>query len=105
MGIPDQFYKGIWRLPKKLLQREVDLITDMGVEIIYNSRVGTDITMEQLREENDAVFIGAGCHKGIKLRCPGEDDFEGIVDCVTFLRKQAAAVNAEHVRLASSELF
>ena len=85
VGIPE------YRLPKKLLQREVDLICNMGIEIQYNVRVGKDITFENLKKENDALFIGAGCHTGLKLRCPGEDEYQGkgIVDCVTFLREQA----------------
>ena len=85
VGIPE------YRLPKKLLQREVDLICNMGVEIEYNSRIGKDIAFEDLKKENDALFIGAGCHTGLKLRCPGEDEYQGkgIVDCVTFLREQA----------------
>ncbi len=85
VGIPE------YRLPKKLLQREVDLIAGMGVDIQYNKRIGKDITFEQLRSDYDAVFIGAGCHSGLKLRCPGEDEYQGkgIVDCVTFLREQA----------------
>jgi len=85
VGIPE------YRLPKKLLQREVDLIASMGVKIQYNMRVGENITLEQLRSDHDAVFIGAGCHQGLKLRCPGEEEYQGkgIVDCVTFLREQA----------------
>lgn len=83
VGIPE------YRLPKKLLQREVDLICNMGIEIQYNTRIGKDIAFEDLRNNYDAVFIGAGCHTGLKLRVPGEDEYEGIVDCVTFLRDQA----------------
>ena len=85
VGIPE------YRLPKKLLQREVDLICNMGIEIKYNTRIGKDIAFEDLKKENDALFIGAGCHIGLKLRCPGEDEYQGkgIVDCVTFLREQA----------------
>ncbi len=85
VGIPE------YRLPKKLLKREVDLIANMGIDIKYNTRVGDDISFDDLRKNNDAVFIGAGCHKGLKLRVPGEDEYEGkgIVDCVTFLREQA----------------
>ena len=83
VGIPE------YRLPKKLLQREVDLICNMGVEIQYNMRIGKDIAFEDLRKEYGAVFIGAGCHTGLKLRVPGEDEYEGIIDCVTFLRNQA----------------
>ena len=85
VGIPE------YRLPKKLLKREVDLIAKMGIDIKYNTRVGKDISFEDLQKDYDAVFIGAGCHKGLKLRVPGEDEYEGkgIVDCVTFLREQA----------------
>jgi len=85
VGIPE------YRLPKELLKREVDLIANMGIDIKYNMRVGKDISFDDLRKNNDAVFIGAGCHKGLKLRVPGEDEYEGkgIVDCVTFLREQA----------------
>lgn len=83
VGIPE------YRLPKKLLQREVDLICKMGIEIQYNTRIGQDITFEELRKEYDAIFIGVGCHAGLKLRVPGEDEYQGIVDCVTFLREQA----------------
>jgi NADPH-dependent glutamate synthase beta subunit-like oxidoreductase/NAD-dependent dihydropyrimidine dehydrogenase PreA subunit len=91
VGIPE------YRLPKKLLQREVDLIVNMGVEIKYDTRVGKDITLDQLRTDYDAVFIGAGCHLGLKLRCPGEDEYQGkgIVDCVTFLREQALGTLTE----------
>jgi heterodisulfide reductase subunit A len=89
VGIPE------YRLPKKILQREVDLICNMGVEIQYNARVGQDISFENLRQDYDAVFIGAGCHAGLKLRVPGEDEFEGIVDCVTFLREQALGQGME----------
>lgn len=83
VGIPE------YRLPKKLLKREVDLISRMGVEIQYNTRIGKDIAFSDLTGQFDAVFIGAGCHKGLKLNVPGETELEGVVDCVTFLREQA----------------
>jgi len=85
VGIPE------YRLPKKVLQREVDLICAMGVKIHYNTRVGKDISFDDLRKNFDALFIGAGCHKGLKLAVPGEDEYQGkgIIDCVTFLREQA----------------
>jgi len=83
VGIPE------YRLPKKILQHEVDLISELGVEIEYNVRIGKDLSLEELRKQYDAVYIAAGCHKGLKLRIPGEDDFEGVIDCVTFLREVA----------------
>ncbi len=89
VGIPE------YRLPKKLLKREVDLIAGMGVEIQYNTRVGRDVAFQDLQKEYDAIYVAAGCHRGLKLRVPGEDDYEGIVDCVTFLREQALGIRKE----------
>lgn len=85
VGIPQ------YRLPKEILKREVDLILNMGIDIKYNTKIGTDISFEDLRKEYDAIFIGAGCHKGMKLRVPGEDEYygKGIVDGVAFLRRSA----------------
>lgn len=93
VGIPE------YRLPKKLLQREVDLIAGMGIDIKYNTRVGQDISFEDIQKDHDTVFIGAGCHSGLKLRVPGEEEYQGkgIVDCVTFLREQALG-NAPEAR-------
>ena len=89
VGIPE------YRLPKKLLQREVDLIAKMGIDIQYNTRIGKDISFDELQKQYDAIFIGAGCHRGLKLRVPGEDEYEGVVDCVTFLREQALGIRKE----------
>jgi NADPH-dependent glutamate synthase beta subunit-like oxidoreductase len=83
VGIPE------YRLPKKLLQREVDLICNMGVKIEYKTRIGKEISFEDLKSDNAAIFIGAGCHTGLKLNIKGESELEGVIDCVTFLRKQA----------------
>ncbi len=85
VGIPE------YRLPKKILKREVELIQKMGIEIKYNTRIGKDISFEELRKNYDAVFIGAGCHQGMKLRVPGEDEYygKGIIDGVAFLKRNA----------------
>jgi len=89
VGIPE------YRLPKKILRREVGLIAAMGVQIQYNTRIGKDISFKDLSDTYDAVFIGAGCHSGLKLRIPGEDGYQGVVDCVTFLREQALGLRKE----------
>ncbi len=55
-GIPE------FRLPKAIVQREIDLLEQMGVEMVYNFIVGRTRTIQQLMNEDgyDAVFIGVG---------------------------------------------
>ena len=51
-----------YRLPKDILDYEVELIRRKGVTIVLNCRIGKDKTMEELQKENDAIFISAGAH-------------------------------------------
>ncbi len=66
-GIPE------YRLPRNVLDAEIKRIEDMGVEIKCNTVVGRDISLDQLKSGYQAVFVGIGAHKGMKLRVPGED--------------------------------
>jgi heterodisulfide reductase subunit A-like polyferredoxin len=79
-GIPE------YRLPKKVLDHEVELIRRKGVSFVFNCRVGEDITLDQLRKDHDAVFIGAGVTKGRLLGVEGEDK-PGVLQGVDFLRQ------------------
>jgi len=81
VGIPE------YRLPKKILGREVDMVRALGVDIKTGVKVGRDIPFEQLRKDFDALFMGIGCHKAWTLDVPGEDKLDGVIDCVTFLRQ------------------
>ncbi|RLC27809.1 MAG: hydrogenase, partial [Deltaproteobacteria bacterium] len=82
VGIPE------YRLPRDVVADEISAIERMGAEIRLGVDVGRDITFEQLREDGfRAFFLGIGAHRGLKLGIPGEDDFEGFVDAITFLRK------------------
>ncbi len=58
MGIPE------YRLPQESIDREVELIKNLGVEIIIGVRIGEDIQLNQLRKEYDAVLLATGCHVG-----------------------------------------
>ena len=53
-GIPQ------YRLPKEIVDEEVASIAALGVEMKNNIRIGTDITLDQLRAENDAVVVARG---------------------------------------------
>jgi NADPH-dependent glutamate synthase beta subunit-like oxidoreductase len=77
-----------YRLPRDVLRDDVAYIEDLGVEIKYNTPISRDFTVDDLlKQDFKAVFIGVGAHKGLKLRIPGEDDYQGFVDCIEFLRK------------------
>ena len=66
-GIPE------YRLPYDRLDADIGVITSLGVEIRCNTRVGKDVTMEQLREGYDAVLIALGLQMGRSTRIPGSD--------------------------------
>jgi glutamate synthase (NADPH/NADH) small chain len=66
-GIPE------YRLPYETIQREIDLIVSMGVEMHYNTRIGSDIPMAQLEREFDAVVLTIGLQLGRSTRIPGSD--------------------------------
>ncbi len=77
-GIPE------YRLPREIIKTEIDAIRELGVKIELNTRI-RDLNKLQ-RQGYGAIFIAVGAHKGLKLRIPGEDEFEGFLDCITFLR-------------------
>jgi NADH-quinone oxidoreductase subunit F len=82
VGIPE------YRLPRDVIKDEIDAIERLGVEIQTGVRVGRDVSIGDLKEQGyKSFFLGIGAHKGLKLRIPGEDDFEGFVDATAFLRK------------------
>jgi NADH-quinone oxidoreductase subunit F len=77
VGIPE------YRLPRKVLQDEIDDILKLGVELKLNSPV-TDV--EALKTQGyRAVFVATGAHKGLKLGLAGER-LKGVLDGVSFLR-------------------
>ncbi|HJV34052.1 FAD-dependent oxidoreductase [Geomonas sp.] len=67
VGIPP------YRQPRNLLQRDIDIIQSMGVEIVYNCRVGKDISLDELRKKHDAVFLAPGAHRSKPMGVEGED--------------------------------
>jgi heterodisulfide reductase subunit A-like polyferredoxin len=82
-GIPQ------YRLPKNVLDHEVEIIRRKGVRFVFNCRLGKDVTMEKLRQDHDAVFLGAGVSQGRPLGVEGEDK-TGVMQGVDFLRQAAS---------------
>ena len=74
-----------YRLPKDILDQEIDQILALGVESRTNCRVGKDVQWEELKTY-DAVFVAAGAWKSLSLRVPGEDS-AGVMSGLTFLKK------------------
>jgi len=85
-GIPS------YRLPYDQINKDVDYILSLGVDIKYNTNVGTDITLEQLQKENDAVFAGTGLHLGRSTRIPGSDH-KNVYQSVDLLRDIVTGVD------------
>jgi NADH-quinone oxidoreductase subunit F len=82
VGIPE------YRLPKDFVEKEIESIKELGVEIKTNTPVGKDLTLDDLRKQGfKAFFLGIGAHKGFRLNIAGESDFDGVTDCIDFLKK------------------
>jgi NADPH-dependent glutamate synthase beta subunit-like oxidoreductase/Pyruvate/2-oxoacid:ferredoxin oxidoreductase delta subunit len=64
-GIPD------YRLPPQVLDGEIQRILDLGVALELNTRVGRDVTIAELRERHDVLFLGVGAQKSLPLAVPG----------------------------------
>jgi heterodisulfide reductase subunit A-like polyferredoxin len=75
-----------YRLPNDILDYEVELIRRKGIQFVYNTRVGIDISMDKLRQENEAVFLSVGIQSSRKLGVEGEDK-TGIAYGLEFLRQ------------------
>jgi NADPH-dependent glutamate synthase beta subunit-like oxidoreductase/Pyruvate/2-oxoacid:ferredoxin oxidoreductase delta subunit len=74
-----------FRTPREVLDAEIRRITDMGVETRMKCRIGTDVTIDALRKEFDAVFLGMGAQSGRPLPAPG-GDAPNVVTATSFLK-------------------
>ena len=82
VGIPE------YRLPKAILAKDIEFITEHGVEIRTGVRVGKDIGFDDVRKEYDAVLIAVGAHIGMRMRVKNED-VQGVFEGIKFLRDVA----------------
>ncbi|MFV2073308.1 MAG: FAD-dependent oxidoreductase [Thermoanaerobaculales bacterium] len=79
LGIPE------YRLPRRLIEAEIEVILGLGVELRTNSRLGDDFGLaELLSGEFDAVFVGVGAQSSRPLEIPGRE-FEGVINALDFL--------------------
>lgn len=83
-GIPS------FRLNKTLVKAEIEILTELGVEIKCGVNVGEDVTIPELREQGyEGFFVAVGLQNGGKLGIPG-DDAEGVMAGIDFNRATAA---------------
>jgi glutamate synthase (NADPH) small chain len=77
-GIPE------FKMEKTVMVRRRGIFEDMGVEFRLNTEVGKDVTLRQLLDEYDAVFMGMGTYTYMKGGFPGED-LPGVLEALPFL--------------------
>jgi len=85
-GIPE------YRLPQSVIDREVDVLRQMGIEFRNGVKLGEQITLAELEREHDAVFVGLGAWGTQSMGLAGEDH-PGVIQGTDFLRQ----VNEGHL--------
>lgn len=78
-GIPE------YRLPYDVLDREIGLVTGLGIPVRYGVTLGKDVTVRSLKAEYDAVVVAVGAWSSSAMRCPGEE-LPGVWGGIDFLR-------------------
>ncbi|MBE0651564.1 MAG: FAD-dependent oxidoreductase [Bacteroidales bacterium] len=91
-GIPE------YRLPYDQIDKDINYILSLGVEIKYNTRIGKDITLDQLGKDFDAVFAGTGLHLGRGTGIEGSDN-QHVYYSTDMLRK---ITSGEEIEVADS---
>jgi NADPH-dependent glutamate synthase beta subunit-like oxidoreductase/Pyruvate/2-oxoacid:ferredoxin oxidoreductase delta subunit len=87
-GIPS------YRLPDEVLDAEVQNILDLGVELKTNTRIGRDISFEDLRKQHDAVYMAIGAHKGSEMNMEGENS-ANVFTAASFLNRVNSGAKVE----------
>ncbi|OIN96884.1 MAG: 4Fe-4S ferredoxin, partial [Deltaproteobacteria bacterium CG1_02_45_11] len=81
-GIPEH------RLPRSVLDAEIENLKRYGIKIHTNTAIGKDLTLEELQKHGtNAIFLGIGAWKSLKLRIPGEETSQGVSEVTSFLRE------------------
>jgi NADPH-dependent glutamate synthase beta subunit-like oxidoreductase len=78
LGIPE------YRLDRDVLAGDIDAIVGLGVEVRYETRLGVDVTLDELMRQHDAVFLGIGATLGRGLDIPGAEA-DGVFKAIEFL--------------------
>lgn len=82
-GIPE------YRLPKAVVDKEINVLAQMGIDFRNNKEFGRDISLSELQQQYDAVIIAIGAGNSLSLDIPGED-LPHVIGGIDFLRKPTA---------------
>ena len=74
-----------YRLPNDVIEKEIEGITGLGVQIHYNKRLGDNLSYKELKQDFDATILAIGSQKGTGIGCEN-DDAENIFSGIDFLR-------------------
>ena len=74
-----------FRTPRNILDAEIQRILDLGVKTRLSCRIGTDVSMDEIRAEFDAVFLGLGAQSGRPFPCAG-NEAPNVVTATAFLQ-------------------
>ena len=81
IGIPE------YRLPRAELNRDIQAIRALGVEIILDTAIGRDVELTALQNGFDAVLLAVGAQRSQRLDIPGEAELGGVTPATTFLKE------------------
>ena len=74
-----------YRVERRVLDIEVQRIVDLGMEVRTNTKVGRDISWDDVKSQYDAVFVGIGAQKGVNLPIKGYDGSDWATNAIDFL--------------------
>jgi NADH-quinone oxidoreductase subunit F len=75
-----------YRLPREIIQREIQDILDTGVVLRTGVRIGKDVSFAELENEFNFIYVAIGSQKSLPLRVPGED-IQGVYGAVELLKE------------------
>ena len=74
-----------YRLPKAILQKEIDVLKQAGVKIKLNTKIGEYVTFDDLKSNHDSIYIATGTQISKKIGIEGEDK-DGVYHGLDFLK-------------------
>jgi formate dehydrogenase major subunit len=88
-AIPD------YRLPREVLDAEVERVLEMNISLIRNIDVGSSVDLEELRDKHTLIFLGLGAQAAIDLGIPGEKG-PGVISGIDYLQQRKRQPESQH---------